>query len=139
MKNLSFAIIAIATMVLFSSCEASNDPGYDGPCNTCGTNGNGGGQGNGGGGINNGTGQTLYGYVYDLNVSSSVTVYPDGGGQPYTVPVSTNLGNDMRQYLNLCTMTCEKRYWVNVTWVPNALNGISTYIATSGSASPNCN
>lgn len=55
MKNLFFAILAVASISLFASCEASNDPGYDGPsqCNTCGGgNGNvgGGNWGNGGGG-----------------------------------------------------------------------------------------
>lgn len=148
MKNLIIAIFAIATVTLFTSCEGSNDPGYDGPYygNNGGAGGGvivtvGGGGGNGGGaggGINGGAGETLYGYVYDLSVTSTVTVYPEGGGQPYSVPVSTNLRNDMAQYLNLCTQPCQKRYWVNVVWVQNGINGVWFQRAESGSEAPDC-
>lgn len=149
MKNTIVAILAIATITLFASCEASNDPGFDGPppCDNCG-NGNGGGgvvvtvgggNGNGGGsGINNGAGETLYGYVYDLSVTSTVTVFPENGGQPYSVPVSTNLRNDMAQYLNTCTYSCQERFWVNIVWIQNALSGEWSQRAESGSPSPDC-
>ena len=57
MKNLIIAIFAIATLTLFTSCEGSNDPGYEGPYgnNNGGAGGGGGvvvtvGGGNGGGG-----------------------------------------------------------------------------------------
>jgi hypothetical protein len=63
MKNLIIAIFAIATVSMFSSCEASGDPGYDGPCTTCG-----GGQGGVGGGGNVGGGNGGGGQVYPMEM-----------------------------------------------------------------------
>lgn len=151
MKNLFFAIMMIAAIALFSSCEATSDPGYDGPCTNCGSNGggqynvsinggqNGGGNGSGNGGINNGSAETLHGYVYDLDVTTTVTVFPVDGSESFSVPVSTNLRNQMAQYLNLNPLECEKRFYVNIVWIQNMQTYQWLQRAESGSPAPDCN
>lgn len=148
MKNLIFAIIAIASVTLFTSCDGSNDPGYEGPCNTCGTNGgqgNNGGGGNGGGGTGNGGSGNGGGatddiecYVYDLVTTSTVKVYPIDGSPAFNVGISTNLSNQMRTYSNTHPVPCQRRYVVNVAWIQNGLTFEWFQRAETGSPAPDC-
>ncbi len=127
MKNIIFAVLAIATVTLFASCEASNDPGYEGPsCNNCGNGGGGGsvvvtvgGGGNGGGGFN--SSETFDAFVYNLPAGGRIGVDRDGdGANDLTVDAHQNLYGDLNsECFNMCPASYIKRAVVSVCWIQN--------------------
>lgn len=128
MKNLIFAIIAIASVTLFTSCDGSNDPGYEGPsgCSTGG--GNNGGGGNGGGGVGSGNGgginysEVIDAYVYGLPNGGriAVDINMDGSNDASFIAHQNLSGNLNSQCFNLCPSGYTKRAFVAIYWTVNA-------------------
>lgn len=139
MKNLFFAILAVASITLFASCEASNDPGYDGPppCNPYG----GGSGGNGGGYSGTGGGGTLpppvEGYVYGLPSGGVIGVDTDmDGSEDITVFAHQNLYGDLNnQCFNLCPAGYTQRAIVSVKWTQDVYGNWKQFASFTGCAS----
>ncbi len=114
MKNLIIAIFAIATLTLFTSCEGSNDPGYDGPY--YGNNGGAGGGvivtvgggGNGGGGSQGDPTTPIQMYVWDIVTdknfwaldSDGDLVGDDASGFSEGIQMLTKINNHINDHLN---------------------------------------